>query len=69
VVKIRLKEILEEKKISQGKLSRMSDVSMNTIQMLYHNPNQDVLLSTLVKIAKALEISLWDLVIVEDVEE
>ena len=66
MVKIRLKEILEEKKISQGKLSRMSDVSMNTIQMLYHNPNQDVLLSTLVKIAKALEVNLWDLVIVED---
>jgi DNA-binding Xre family transcriptional regulator len=69
VVKIRLKEMLEEKKISQGKLSRMSDVSMNTIQMLYHNPNQDVLLSTLVKIAKALEVNLWDLVIVEDEDD
>jgi putative transcriptional regulator len=66
VAKIRLKEVLKEKNVSQGRLSRMADVSVNTIQLLCNDPNHDVMLSTLVKIAKALNVGLDDLVILDD---
>lgn len=68
MAKLRLKEVLKEKNVSQGRLSRMADVSVNTIQLLCNDPNHDVMLSTLVKIAKVLKVSLDDLVIIEDEE-
>ena len=50
MVRLRLKEVLEEKNISQSKLSRMADVSLNTIQEMIHNPYHDVRINTLDKI-------------------
>ena len=61
MIRLKLKEILQEKGISQSKLSRMADVSLNTIQAMHHNPHHDAVLSTLDKIAKALHISINDL--------
>ena len=49
------------KKISMSKLSRLSDVSYDTIQQIYHNPYKDVNLSTLEKIADALGADVCDL--------
>jgi DNA-binding Xre family transcriptional regulator len=56
VIRLRLKEVLTEKNITQAKLSRLTDVSMNTIQAIYHNPYHDVALSTLERIAKGLKV-------------
>ncbi|MBV9230502.1 MAG: helix-turn-helix transcriptional regulator, partial [Chloroflexi bacterium] len=50
-----------EKKMSQSKLSRLADVSLNTIQTIYHDPYHDVLLSTLERLAKALSVNVSDL--------
>lgn len=61
MIRLKLKEILQEKHISQSKLSRMADVSLNTIQAMHNNPYHDVVLSTLEKIAKALHIHVNDL--------
>jgi len=58
VIKIRLKELLDEKKMSQARLSRLADLSPNTIQAIYHEPTTDVMLSTVEKIAKALHVTL-----------
>ncbi len=58
MIKIRLKELLDEKKMSQARLSRLADLSPNTIQAIYHEPTTDVMLSTVEKIAKALHVTL-----------
>ena len=41
--------------------SRKADVSLNTIQAMYHNPHHDAVLSTLDKLAKALGVDIGDL--------
>ena len=61
MIRLRLKEVLHEKRISQSKLSRIADVSMSTIQEMYHNPYHDAVLSTLDRIAKALKVNISDL--------
>lgn len=61
MIRLRLKEVLHEKKISQSKLSRIADVSMSTIQEMYHNPYHDAVLSTLDRIARALKVNVSDL--------
>ena len=61
MIRLRLREILSEKKLSQSKLSRMADVSLNTIQAIYHDPYRDVSMSTLEKLARALNVPVSDL--------
>jgi DNA-binding Xre family transcriptional regulator len=59
--RLRIKEVLEQKKISQSKLSHMAYLSLNTIQELIHDPYRDVKLSTLDKIARALDVPICEL--------
>jgi len=61
MIRLRLKEVLQEKKMSQSKLSRLADVSMSAIQEMYHDPYHDPALSTLHRIAKALHVNICDL--------
>lgn len=61
MIRLKLKEVLQEKSITQARLSRLTDVSMNTIQTIVHNPYHDVALSTLERIAKGLNVSVGDL--------
>ena len=61
MIRLRLKEVLEENGITQAKLSRLTDVSMNTIQTIVHNPYHDVALSTLERIAKGLKVEVSEL--------
>jgi DNA-binding Xre family transcriptional regulator len=61
MIRLKLKEVLLEKKMSQSKLSRLADISLNTIQTIYHDPYHDVLLSTLERLAKALSVNVSDL--------
>jgi len=61
MIRLKLKEVLQEKKISQSKLSRMADVSLNTVQAMYQNPFHDAVLSTLERLAKALQVDVCDL--------
>jgi len=39
----------------------VADVPLNTIQVLYHNPEQEAKLSTLYRLAKALGVKIEDL--------
>ncbi len=61
MIRLKLKEVLQEKKISQSKLSRLADVSLNTIQAMYHDPYHDAVLSTLDRLARALNVNVCDL--------
>ncbi len=45
-----------------GKLSRLSDVTYNTIRTLYRHPEGGVNIQTLYRIAKALDVSVADLI-------
>lgn len=61
MLRLRVKEVLAGKNVSQSKLSHMTFLSLNTIQEMIHDPYRDVRLSTLDKIALALNVEIADL--------
>ncbi|MGI9061191.1 MAG: helix-turn-helix domain-containing protein [Ktedonobacteraceae bacterium] len=62
VIKLKVKEAAKVRGISMGKLSRMSDVDRNTIKRMFDDPNYHPTVDTLHKVAKALKVTLNDLV-------
>jgi transcriptional regulator with XRE-family HTH domain len=61
MLRLKVREIAESKKINQAQLSRSSDVPINTIRRIWRNPYYEVRLSTLNKIAAALGVPATDL--------
>lgn len=61
MIRLKIREIAESKKINMSKLSRMADVNYNTIRGIWDNPNRDIAVTTLEKIAKALGANVSDL--------
>ena len=61
MLRLRVKEVAEEKGFSMMKLSRASDVTFNTIKRLYRNPYGGANINTLDKIARAPGVPLSDL--------
>lgn len=61
MIKLKVKEIADARRITMAKLSRMADVNYNTIRAIYNNPNRDVAVTTLEKIARALKVEVTDL--------
>ena len=61
-LRIRLKEVIEERGISMTRLSRLADVNYKTIAGLIKDPYRDVEYKPLYKIAKALGVELGDLI-------
>ena len=57
-----LKKIREKKGLSQDRLAKLADVANNTIIKIEAGKNQNPTLDTLKKIAKALEVSVDDLI-------
>lgn len=57
-----MKKLRESKGLSQEKLARLSDVANNTIVKMEAGKNQNPTLDTLRKIAKALTISVDELI-------
>jgi DNA-binding Xre family transcriptional regulator len=63
MIRLKVKEIAKQKGISQGRLSRMANVDLTTIQRIYHNPTTaNVTLLTLDKLAKALGVDVSELI-------
>lgn len=60
-IRLRVKEIAQSQGISQGKLSRLSDVSLNTIKRIWSEEGYVTKTETLEKIAKALGVKAGDL--------
>jgi len=57
-----LRKLREAKKLSQERLARLADVANNTIVKIEAGKNKNPTLNTLKKIAKALEVSVDDLI-------
>jgi len=67
MVRLKIREIAEQKKISMSKLSRTADVNYKTIQGIWRDPFQGVNTKTLERIAKALGVATAELI--EDVPD
>ena len=61
MVRLKIKEVAEKQGISMSKLSRLADVSYNTMLILYHKPEHDVSIVILDRISQALKVSICDL--------
>lgn len=60
-VRLRVKELAEQKGFNISSLSRKSDVSQNTMRRLWHDPYRQVEISVLERIAKTLNVPIGDL--------
>jgi len=57
-----LRKLRKAKRLSQERLARLADVANNTIVKIEAGKNKNPTLDTLKKIAKALEVSVDDLI-------
>ena len=58
MLRLRVKELLEEKGITQGKLSRGADIPASTVRRLIHDRDYQPTLGTLDKVARFLGVSI-----------
>jgi transcriptional regulator with XRE-family HTH domain len=57
-----LKRLRDKKEYSLEKVARLSDLSLNTIVKIENGVNQNPTIETLIKIAKAMEVEVDDLI-------
>lgn len=70
VLRLRIKEVAQEKGISMTKLSQRSEVGFTTVRLLFKDPYRSVTTDTLERLAKVLGVSPLDLIeYVPDTEE
>jgi transcriptional regulator with XRE-family HTH domain len=60
-IRLRVKEIAEQKGYSMGKLERLADLSHPTIRDIFRNPYKEVTTTTLAKLATALNVHIAEL--------
>ena len=61
-VRLKVKGVAQQKGVSQGKLSRSSDVDIKTIKRIYRDSMTIVTTETLGKIATALNVDASELI-------
>ncbi|HVB20618.1 MAG TPA: helix-turn-helix transcriptional regulator [Ktedonobacteraceae bacterium] len=61
-MRLRIKEVAEERGFNMSSLSRASDVSFRTIKRLWKDPTQSANTYTLERIARALNVRVADLI-------
>jgi len=57
-----IKKLRQENGISQDKLSKLADISLNTVVKIELDQSPNPTLETIQKLAKALDVSLDDLI-------
>ncbi len=62
MIRLRVKEVATQKGISMTRLSRLADTNYKTIKAIFDNPYREVTTTTLGKLAKALDVSVSDLI-------
>lgn len=62
VIRLRVREIAEQKGMSRTKLSRLSDTNYKTVDIIWKNPYKEVGTTTLERLAKALGVRVVDLI-------
>lgn len=65
-IRLRLKEILKERGMTQKQLAELMDARPNTISHLCSKGVNAVYFDTLEQVCKALEIDLHELIVMED---
>jgi transcriptional regulator with XRE-family HTH domain len=61
MIRLKLREVLDQKGMSQMKLSRVSEVSLTTIQRMCNNPHYNPSIDVMDRLARALNVSVYDL--------
>ena len=67
MIRLRVKEVAQEKGFSQGRLSRVANIDENTLKRIYRDPFAIITTETLDKLAKALGVP--SSALIEDVAE
>ena len=62
MLRLRVKEIAQQQGLGQGKLARMADMDIKTLARIYKNPFAEVSSVTIEKLARALSVSVADLI-------
>jgi len=62
MIRLKVREIAEQKGLSRTKLSRLSDTNYKTVDMIWKNPYKEVGTTTLERLAKALGVRVVDLI-------
>ena len=62
MIRLKVKEVAEEKGFNMSTLSRKSDISFSTIKRIWRDPYKSISTEMLEKIAKTLEVSVHDLI-------
>ena len=66
-IRLRVKEVAEQKGVSMTRLHTKSEVSYNTIRRLFRDPYVEVSTTTIVRLANALQVAPSELI--EDVAD
>ena len=62
MIRLRVKEVAQQKGFSMGKLSRKSDVNYRTVKLIFSNPEMSITTYTLDKLARALDVPATELI-------
>lgn len=63
MIRLKVKEIAQAKKISQGRLGRMANVDVKTMQKIYRYPTTAVITTPILdRLAQALEVDVSALI-------
>jgi transcriptional regulator with XRE-family HTH domain len=62
MIRLRVKEVAEVKGFNQSSLAREAGIGFSTVKRLFRNVHRDASLTVLEKIAKAMEVSIHDLI-------
>jgi DNA-binding Xre family transcriptional regulator len=62
MIRLKVREVAEQKQVSQARLSRLSDVDIKAIRRMYREPDKaNIRLETLNKLAYALKVDAREL--------
>ncbi len=62
MIRLKVKEVAEQKKMSMRKLVKESGIAYNTLRTIYRDPYRQVNTDTLDKLATALEVDASELI-------
>lgn len=63
MAKLRVKEVAESKGFTAARLARRADLAYGTVKTIWDDPDRDVTIGTLAKIAAVLGVSVKDLIV------
>lgn len=56
MIRLKVKEIAQEKSLSQSRLGRLADIDQGTMRRIFHDPTPNITLETLNRLARALHM-------------